>query len=86
MLEINKNYVVDANQQPIAVQIPIAEFEQIESALKVIAADEAAPPDIDVEKDIVVRMQPLSQRQIKLRVKHLGRAKPRVVYDPLPLN
>ena len=85
MLEINKNYVVNANQQLIAVQIPIAEFEQIESAMKVIA-DEAAPPDIDVEKDIVVRMQPLSQRQIKLRVKHLGRAKPRVVYDPLPLD
>ena len=36
MLEINKNYVVHANQQPIAVQIPIAEFEQIESALKLI--------------------------------------------------
>ena len=84
MLEINNNYVVDAKQQPIAVQIPIAEFEQIESGLKVIA--EAAPPDIDVEKDIVVRMQPLSQRQIKLRVKHLGQAKPRVVYDPLPLD
>lgn len=25
MLEINKNYLMDENQQPIAVQIPIAE-------------------------------------------------------------
>lgn len=85
MLDINKNYVIDANQQPVAVQISLADFEQIESALKV-TADEASPTDIDVEKDIVVRMQPLTQLQIKLRVKHLGRAKPQVVYDPLPLD
>lgn len=34
MLEIHKNYVLDENQQPIAVQIPIAEFEQIEEILE----------------------------------------------------
>ena len=34
MLEINKNYVIDQNQQPIAVQIPIAEFEKIEEILE----------------------------------------------------
>lgn len=85
MLEINKNYVIDTNQQPIAVQISLAEFKQIESALNSIA-DDAAPPNIDIEKDIVVRMQPHSQRQVKLRVKHLGRAKPQVVYDPLPID
>ncbi len=34
MLEINKNYVMDENQQPIAVQIPIAEFEKIEEILE----------------------------------------------------
>lgn len=34
MFEIHKNYVLDENQQPIAVQIPIAEFEQIEEILK----------------------------------------------------
>lgn len=28
MLEVYKNYVLDENQQPIAVQIPIAEFEE----------------------------------------------------------
>jgi hypothetical protein len=34
MLEITKNYVMDENQQPIAVQIPIAEFEKIEELLE----------------------------------------------------
>lgn len=33
MLEIHKNYVLDENQQPVAVQIPISEFEQIEEIL-----------------------------------------------------
>lgn len=49
---------------------------------------EATPDEdnLDVEKDIIVRMQPREQRQVQLRVKHLGRAKPRVVYDPLPLD
>jgi hypothetical protein len=34
MLKINKNLVLDENQQPIAVQISIAEFEQIEEILE----------------------------------------------------
>lgn len=35
MLEIHKDYyVLDENQEPIAVQIPIAEFEQIEEILE----------------------------------------------------
>jgi hypothetical protein len=34
MLEIHKNYIVDENQQPIAVQIPLAEFEKIEEILE----------------------------------------------------
>lgn len=34
MLELHKNYVLDENQQPIAVQIPIAEFEKIEAILE----------------------------------------------------
>jgi hypothetical protein len=34
MLEINKNYVLDTNQNRIAVQIPIAEFEKIEEILE----------------------------------------------------
>jgi hypothetical protein len=34
MLQINKNYLLDQNQKPIAVQIPITEFEQIEEILE----------------------------------------------------
>ena len=34
MVEINKKYILDENQQPIAVQITIAEFEQIEEILE----------------------------------------------------
>ncbi len=34
MLEITKNYVMDENQQAIAIQIPIAEFEKIEEILE----------------------------------------------------
>jgi 5,10-methenyltetrahydromethanopterin hydrogenase len=34
MLELHKNYVLDENQQAIAVQVPIAEFEQIEEILE----------------------------------------------------
>lgn len=76
MLEINKNYVIDENQQPIAVQISIAEYEKISSALENLQEDDEAPPDIDVEKDIVVRMQPITRERVKVRVKHIGRAKP----------
>jgi hypothetical protein len=31
---IHKNFVLDENQQPIAVQIPIAEFERIEEIIE----------------------------------------------------
>ena len=34
MLEIHKNIVLDENQQPITVQIPIAEFEKIEEIIE----------------------------------------------------
>ena len=34
MLEINKSYVLDKYQKPIAVQIPIAEFDKIEEILE----------------------------------------------------
>jgi hypothetical protein len=34
MLELHKSYVIDDNQRPIAVQIPIAEFEKIEEILE----------------------------------------------------
>ncbi|AFY87828.1 MAG: hypothetical protein CLLPBCKN_004765 [Chroococcidiopsis cubana SAG 39.79] len=34
MLEIHKSYILDEKGQPIAVQIPIAEFEKIEEILE----------------------------------------------------
>ncbi|HEY9705804.1 MAG TPA: hypothetical protein V6C58_25435 [Allocoleopsis sp.] len=34
MLQINKNYVLDSNKKPVAVQIPIDEFEKIEEILE----------------------------------------------------
>lgn len=34
MLEINKSYVVNENQQPIAVIIPLEQFEKIEELLE----------------------------------------------------
>jgi hypothetical protein len=34
MLDIQKQYVVDETQKPIAVQISIADFEQIEEILE----------------------------------------------------
>ncbi|MDF0552475.1 hypothetical protein [Kamptonema sp. UHCC 0994] len=34
MLEIHKSYVVNENHQPIAVQIPLEQFEKIEEILE----------------------------------------------------
>ncbi|MGB5156018.1 hypothetical protein [Desulfobacterium sp. N47] len=34
MLELHKNIVLDENQKPIAVQIPIREFELIEEIIE----------------------------------------------------
>ena len=34
MLKIHKNIVLDENQKPIAVQIPIEEFEQLEEVIE----------------------------------------------------
>jgi hypothetical protein len=34
MLEINPTYVFDSEHQPVAVHIPIAQFQQIEAILK----------------------------------------------------
>lgn len=34
MLELHKSYVTDENQNPIAVQIPLSEFEKIEEILE----------------------------------------------------
>jgi rubrerythrin len=34
MLELHKNIVLDENQNPIAVQIPIEEFERMEEVIE----------------------------------------------------
>ena len=34
MLKIHKNIVLDENQKPIAVQIPIEEFERLEEVIE----------------------------------------------------
>jgi hypothetical protein len=34
MLELHKNIVLDENQKPIAVQIPIEEFQRLEEVLE----------------------------------------------------
>ncbi len=34
MLEIHKNIVLDENQKPIAVQIPIGDFERLEEVIE----------------------------------------------------
>jgi len=34
MLKLHKNLVLDENQRPIAVQIPIDEFERLEEAIE----------------------------------------------------
>jgi len=34
MLKLHKNLVLDENQRPIAVQIPIEEFERLEEAIE----------------------------------------------------
>ena len=40
--------------------------------------------ELDVERDLIVPVPPVKRRKVKIRVKNLGRAKLRVVYDPLP--
>lgn len=34
MLELHKNIVLDENQKPIAVQVPIEEFERLEEIIE----------------------------------------------------
>lgn len=50
MLEIHKNYVLDKNQQPIAVQIPISEFERIEEILQDLGLAKLMEEALDDER------------------------------------
>jgi hypothetical protein len=40
--------------------------------------------ELDVEKDLITSVPPVKRRKVKIRAKNLGKAKLRVVYDPLP--
>lgn len=42
-----------------------------------------AETELGVEREIVVRMSPASSRDVKVRAKYMGRAKPTVVFDPV---
>lgn len=41
-----------------------------------------APQHLDIEKDIVVRMEPKSRQAVKLQIRSVKRAEPKVIYDP----
>jgi len=51
MLELNKNYVFDENQNAIAVQIPIAEFEKLEEILEDYGLAQLIEEALENEKD-----------------------------------
>jgi hypothetical protein len=38
----------------------------------------------DVEQEVVVRMPPLRQESVRVRIREIARAELRLVYDPLP--
>ncbi len=62
---------------PGAAAEPCLQAENVESLVE--EADE-----IEVEKEIVVRMKPLTRRTVKVHAKYLGQAKPRFVAEFLP--
>lgn len=51
MLELNKNYVFDENQNAIAVQIPITEFEKIEEIIEDYGLAQLIEDAIENEED-----------------------------------
>lgn len=69
MLEINKNYVLDTNQKPIAVQIPIAEFEKIEEILEDYGLAQLME---EVEDDETLNKEEALQYLASLKAKDVG--------------
>lgn len=51
MLELNKNYVFDENQNAIAVQIPIIEFEKIEEIIESYGLAQLIEEALENEED-----------------------------------
>ncbi len=64
MLKIHKNYILDENQKPIAVQIPLAEFEQIEEILENYGLAKLIE---EVENDEVLSKQEANEYLQRLR-------------------
>ena len=75
MLEINKNYVLDKNQKPIAVQIPIAEFEKIEEILEdyglVQLMEEVENDDILSKQEALKYLESLKANNVEKKIKLL---------------
>ena len=61
---------------------PIKNLEGIISTMKYSSCDDEVD-HFDLESDVVVRM-PINFTRVKIRTRYLGRAKPKVVYEPLP--
>ena len=53
--------------------VPITEYEWVLVCFKC-----EAEMELGVEREIVVRMSPASSREVKVRAKYMGRAKPTV--------
>lgn len=63
MLEIHKNYILDENQRPIAVQVPIAEFERIEEILENVCLAKLIEETEDEEDDRLSKPEALKYYQ-----------------------
>ena len=57
MLELHKNIVLDENQKPIAVQIPIEEFERLEEVIENYGLAKLIDEVTDVSvKDLIISL------------------------------
>lgn len=63
MLEIHKNYILDENQRPIAVQVPIAEFERIEEILENVGLAKLMEETGDEEDERLSKLAALNYYQ-----------------------
>lgn len=67
MLEIQKHYVMDENQRPVAVQIAIKDFEQIEDILEnyglVKLMEESDEPERLSKAEALMLYQTLKNKQ-----------------------
>jgi RelB Antitoxin alpha helical domain len=68
MLNIQKQYVMDENQQPLAVQIPVAVFEQIEEILEnfglVKLMAEVEDDEVLAEKQALIYYQSVKSQHV----------------------